>query len=187
MASVLLPVLGPFPAAPPPVGGDAAAPTSSASAASTTGGHVGAPVASGLGLFDLDSSKFFLVHPNDGGGLCGASPDTSACAKALKLFGTKFEVNDQAANFLEKRRSMMNSFKYNAPSLSLASYISIFYQRSTEKMRLLMDQLTPLESTFTSFAHFVREFESRMYPDLQSISLARFLKCKQGSRLGVGE
>ena len=179
-----LPVLGPFPPLPPPppVSGGSATPASSASAVLASGGRVSAPVASGPGLFDLDASKFFLVHPSDGGGICGASPDTSACAKALKLFGTKFEINDQAANFLEKRRSMMNTFKYNAPSLSLASYISMFYQRSTEKMRLLIDQLTPMTSFFTSFAHFVREFESRLYPDLQSISLARFLKVKQGSR-----
>ena len=125
----------------------------------------------------LEDESGPVIHETDGA-ICGGKPDSKFIAKVLSSFPVEFKNTDDAFSYLTKRRTFMVQLKSTMPNETAYTMISLF----TTKAQSLYTAWEPLlgkKEHFTSFSHFLREFEERRFPDLSSAAFLRFRRCRQ--------
>ena len=118
-----------------------------------------------------------MIHETDGE-ICGGKPDSKFIAKVLSSFPTEFKNDDDAFAYLAKRRTFMVQLKSTMPNETAYTMISLFTTKA-QSLYTAWEPLLEKKNHFTSFSHFLREFEERRYPDLSSAAFLRFRRCRQ--------
>ena len=111
-----------------------------------------------------------LLHRTDGQ-LCGGAPDSDKVLRANKILTAKFKASDSAMKYLEQRRIFVNEIRCYFSGETIYTLLSIFALRASEHFKVF-SPMFDLHCHFTSFLHFLKEFEMRIFPNLQSVALA---------------
>ena len=105
------------------------------------------------------------IHDKSGH-ICGGNPETAKIGKLMKDWVTvRFTKADDMDAYLPKKRSLMRTFKSTFPSETIYTLVNIFSTICDSELNTHIDELTPKKGYFTSFQHFLREFEETAYPD----------------------
>ena len=111
-----------------------------------------------------------LLHRTDGQ-MCGGTPDSDKVLRANKILTAKFKASDDALKYLEQRRLFVNEIRCYFSGETLYTLLSIFALKASDHFKVF-SPLFDLHCYFTSFLHFLKEFEMRIFPNLQSVALA---------------
>ena len=111
-----------------------------------------------------------LIHRTDGQ-VCGGVPDSDKVLRAGKILKAEFCESDSPLKYLEKRRLFVNEIRCYFSDLDIYTLLSIFALKGSAYYKIYAP-LFDLQCHFTSFLHFLKEFELRIFPNLQSIALA---------------
>ena len=114
-----------------------------------------------------------LSHRIGEGAICGGKGNQDNVIKAQKLVKITFRESDDCFEWLEKKRKMMNQMEYLYPDLEIYDLIAIFQSRATEHVRTF-EPLLKKQKHFTSFTHFIKEFEKKSYPNIKNEVQTRF-------------
>ena len=133
----------------------------------STSDRGGGPVARSPGLFDPPPGTD-LKFPMDGH-TCGGHPDRKGVLDMSKLLKfddkEKFLSTDTPMQFIVKHRKLMNGYTDLAPDDDLPTYISFFCLQSPDH-QIIHDELKSKKAHFVSFEHYMREFQTILYPTL---------------------
>ena len=152
----------------------------------STSDREGGPRARAPGLFDPPPGTD-LSFPMDGH-TCGGHPDRKGVLDMSKLLKfddkEKFLSTDTPMQFIIKHRKLMNGYTDLAPDDDLPTYISFFCLQSPDH-QIIHDELKSKKAHFTSFEHYMREFQTILYPTLKTFALQELRKCKQQQKEDV--
>ena len=115
-----------------------------------------------------------LEHKLDGH-ICGGNPETQKIAKLLHFVNVDFKSSEKIDDYLKHKRDLMNIFKSTFPSETLYTLVNIFTTKCDHELRSHIEELTPRKGYFTSFEHFLREFEEHVYPNSRQAAYMRFI------------
>ena len=98
-------------------------------------------------------------------------PDSDKVLRAGKILKAEFCESDSPLKYLEKRRLFVNEIRCYFSDLDIYTLLSIFALKGYAYYKIYAP-LFDLQCHFISFLHFLKEFELRIFPNLQSIALA---------------
>ena len=114
------------------------------------------------------------------GMICGGKPDSRFIAKVLPGFAMEFLMSDDAFAYLDKKRAFLTQLRAAMPNETAYTMISLFTMKANSMYRV-WQPLLGKTGHYTSFTHFLREFEKRRFPDLSQAAYINFRRCRQGN------
>ena len=118
----------------------------------------------------------------------GGTPSRKGVLEMSKLlkFDEKenFLSSDTPMQFIIKNRKLMNGYSDLSPDKDVATYVSFFCLQSPEH-QVIHDELKAKKAHFVSFEHYMREFQTMLYPTLKTFAVQELRKCKQHQKEDV--
>ena len=121
-----------------------------------------------------------LIHDYTGH-VAGGKPETAVVVKAEKLIKSNFLITDSAMVYMGKRRSFLNQLKCYYSGENIYTLLGIFAM----KAHAYHKTYTPLmlqKGYYTSFLHFISEFELKLFPDLKARAQNELTNRVQGDK-----
>ena len=126
-----------------------------------------------------------LKHKVNEGTLCGGSCERKHLVESQSILNIKFDEKDDILTYLRTKRRMLNKFGSAYPNETIYTLLGIFEDRASGHSRTLKPLLEKQEH-YKSFMHFMREFESKAYPNIKSlVNTALETMQQEGSGLDV--
>ena len=126
-----------------------------------------------------------LKHRVAEGGLCGGTCDPKKQLEAQKLLKSRFHEDDDCFKWLVSKRRLLLDLANMYPNEEIYVFLGFFAALAVTHERYFRP-LFEKEAFFTSFEHFLREFEKVAYSNMVNLVAGRLRSMKQADYPDLG-